>query len=245
MRSYGPHARAHGRLFVAHALGGAGAAGEPPRESSDTPSEAAEPQPTAPKGRPPPSTCRLHTAEPPPPTPTAEAVDSAAVKEVTLDPTTKPPVCRRYVPTGSRIATEVCQSAEVTDAVRASRARPDAPRHRRDAHAPGDARRGARAAQARRCASEACSLFHRSQPDGAFCASQSISRDKRGRVDGPGRALRLTRQRTKLWVSANENSYGQAHPYQRRVEKAGVAFTAVIGSRRRNPGEPWRRAPTA
>jgi hypothetical protein len=40
------------------------------------------------------------------------------VKEVTIDPTAKPPVCRRYVPTGSRIATERCQSAEVTDAAR-------------------------------------------------------------------------------------------------------------------------------
>jgi len=40
------------------------------------------------------------------------------VKEVTLDPTVKPPVCRRYVPTGSRIAKERCESAEVTDAAR-------------------------------------------------------------------------------------------------------------------------------
>jgi hypothetical protein len=58
------------------------------------------------------------------PTTEAPAAASAAdttepsqpVKEVTLDPTVKPPVCRRYVPTGSRIATERCQSAEVTDA---------------------------------------------------------------------------------------------------------------------------------
>jgi hypothetical protein len=43
------------------------------------------------------------------------------VKEITIDPTAKPPVCRRYVPTGSRIATERCQSAEATDAHAAER----------------------------------------------------------------------------------------------------------------------------
>ena len=50
----------------------------------------------------------------------AESDQVPAVKEVTLDPTAKPPVCRRYVPTGSRIATERCQSAEVADAGRAA-----------------------------------------------------------------------------------------------------------------------------
>lgn len=61
---------------------------------------------------------------------TAAAADPAAapapppaaaaqpVKEITLDPTAKPPVCRRYVPTGSRIAKERCASAEITDAAR-------------------------------------------------------------------------------------------------------------------------------
>jgi len=100
-------------------LGGAGAAAEPPLESTDTPSETAEPQPTR-SEQPAAADLPAATAEPPPATPSAEAVDAPAVKEVTLDPTTKPPVCRRYVPTGSRIATEVCQSAEVTDAVRAA-----------------------------------------------------------------------------------------------------------------------------
>lgn len=99
-------------------LGGAGAAAEPPLEGSDTPSEAAEPQPAS--SEQPATAANLPAATAAPATPSAEAVDAPAVKEVTLDPTTKPPVCRRYVPTGSRIATEVCQSAEVTDAVRAA-----------------------------------------------------------------------------------------------------------------------------
>lgn len=108
-------------------LGGAGTAAEPPLESSDSPSPATEPQPAS-SEQPvatadlPPATADLPpaTAEPPPATPSAEAVAVPTVKEVTLDPTVKPPVCRRYVPTGSRIATEVCQSAEVTDAVHAA-----------------------------------------------------------------------------------------------------------------------------
>ena len=53
-------------------------------------------------------------------TPPSEADKPQPIKEVTLDPTAKPPVCRRYVPTGSRIATERCQSAETTDAARAA-----------------------------------------------------------------------------------------------------------------------------
>src|SRR5688572_7306633 len=44
-----------------------------------------------------------------PSAPPAVAEQSHPVKEVTLDPTVKPPVCRRYVPTGSRIATERCK----------------------------------------------------------------------------------------------------------------------------------------
>jgi hypothetical protein len=52
-------------------------------------------------------------------TPTSPpAAKAQPVKEITLDPTAKPPVCRRYVPTGSRIAKERCESAEVTDAAR-------------------------------------------------------------------------------------------------------------------------------
>ena len=101
-------------------LGGAGAAAEPPLESSDTPSKAAEPQPASSEQPAAAADLPPATAEPPTATASAEAVATATVKEVTLDPTVKPPVCRRYVPTGSRIATEVCQSAEVTDAVRAA-----------------------------------------------------------------------------------------------------------------------------
>lgn len=105
-------------------VGAAGAAAEPPPPSTDTPSESAELQiatadlPTA-------TDDAIATGEPPAPTESASAADTEAdepqpVKEVTLDPTVKPPVCRRYVPTGSRIATEVCHSAEVGDSVRAA-----------------------------------------------------------------------------------------------------------------------------
>jgi hypothetical protein len=48
----------------------------------------------------------------PAPTESANAAESQPVKEVMLDPTAKPPVCRRYVPTGSRIAKKRCASAD-------------------------------------------------------------------------------------------------------------------------------------
>jgi hypothetical protein len=101
-------------------LVGAAAAADPPSESAET-SPAAADLPALTPDTP------VVTAEPPavaaegvPPTQITEAGDSQPVKEVTLDPTAKPPVCRRYVPTGSRIATERCRSAEVSDAVRAA-----------------------------------------------------------------------------------------------------------------------------
>ena len=65
---------------------------------------------------PPSTTSPPASANPPPATRVSEADKTRPVKEVTLDPTAKPPICRRYVPTGSRIATERCQSAE-TDAL--------------------------------------------------------------------------------------------------------------------------------
>lgn len=101
-------------------LGDAGVAAEPPPEGADTPSEAAEPRPAT-SDEPAATTDVAPTTVEQAPGPTSAATDDdPAVKEVTLDPTVKPPVCRRYVPTGSRIATEVCQSAEVTDAMRAA-----------------------------------------------------------------------------------------------------------------------------
>lgn len=100
-------------------LGDAGVAAEPPPEGTDTPAEAAEPRPASPSDLPAADVAPA-TAEPAPAPASAETDNVPAVKEVTLDPTVKPPVCRRYVPTGSRIATEVCQSAEVTDAMRAA-----------------------------------------------------------------------------------------------------------------------------
>jgi hypothetical protein len=82
------------------ALLGGPAAGDPPPVMAD--------RPAAPADAPP-------TADAPPASEPPRADKAEAVKEVTLDPTAKPPVCRRYVPTGSRIATERCQSAETAD----------------------------------------------------------------------------------------------------------------------------------
>jgi hypothetical protein len=101
-------------------LGSGGVAAEPPSESTDTPSETTEPRPATSEEPTATTDVAPATAEPAPATASAETDNVPAVKEVTLDPTVKPPVCRRYVPTGSRIATEVCQSAEVTDAMRAA-----------------------------------------------------------------------------------------------------------------------------
>jgi hypothetical protein len=106
--------------------GGPSAVAEPPTASNGETSEAAKPRIVA-TGLPAPTTSPAAGTEPPPAAatdaeaaPAAEANTVQPVKEVTLDPAVKPPVCRRYVPTGSRIATEVCQSAEVADTVRAA-----------------------------------------------------------------------------------------------------------------------------
>jgi hypothetical protein len=82
------------------------AAADPPPSRADLPSAPADAPPT---------TANAPSASEPPGPAKVEAV-----KEVTLDPTAKPPVCRRYVPTGSRIATERCQSAETADDARAA-----------------------------------------------------------------------------------------------------------------------------
>lgn len=100
-------------------LADASAATEPPLERTDTPSETAE-APASTAELPAATDLPAATSELAPATSSAKADDVPAVKEVTLDPTAKPPVCRRYVPTGSRIATERCQSAEVADASRAA-----------------------------------------------------------------------------------------------------------------------------
>jgi len=52
----------------------------------------------------------------PPAAATAGTEKARPVKEVTIDLTAKPPVCRRHVPTGSRIATKRCRSAEADSA---------------------------------------------------------------------------------------------------------------------------------
>lgn len=103
--------------------GGMSAAAEPPPPSTAAPSESAELQIATVDLAAAPADSVVTDA--PAPTEPATAADTEPeelqpVKEVTLDPTVKPPVCRRYVPTGSRIATEVCHSAEVADAVRAA-----------------------------------------------------------------------------------------------------------------------------
>ena len=105
-------------------VGGTGAAAQPPPASTETPPEPAELQ-LATADLLTTTADAVVTDDLPAPTERAAAADTEAdtlqpVKEVTLDPTVKPPVCRRYVPTGSRIATEVCHSAEVADAVRAA-----------------------------------------------------------------------------------------------------------------------------
>jgi hypothetical protein len=105
-------------------VSGTAAVAEPPPESTDTPPESAELR-IATADAPATTAAPAATGELPTPIEGATVADTEAdelqpVKEVTLDPTVKPPVCRRYVPTGSRIATEVCQSAEVADSVRAA-----------------------------------------------------------------------------------------------------------------------------
>jgi len=103
-------------------VGERSAAAEPP--VGDTPPESPEPRIETAALRTtadPAVTAELPTAATDGAPATATEADKLQpVKEVTLDPTVKPPVCRRYVPTGSRIATEVCQSAEVADSARAA-----------------------------------------------------------------------------------------------------------------------------
>jgi len=48
-------------------------------------------------------------ADPSQPTPSGDAVRAPPVKEITIDPTIKEPVCRRQAPTGSRIAKARCE----------------------------------------------------------------------------------------------------------------------------------------
>jgi hypothetical protein len=45
--------------------------------------------------------------------PGADAVSAPPVKEITIDPNAKEPVCRRAAPTGSRIAKERCETPAV------------------------------------------------------------------------------------------------------------------------------------
>jgi hypothetical protein len=56
-------------------------------------------------------------------TPTAENKTPENVRVVTIDPTVRPPVCRRVVPTGSRIAEQRCETPnrEATAADEATR----------------------------------------------------------------------------------------------------------------------------
>jgi hypothetical protein len=98
--------------------GEADAGTEPGPERTDPPSESAE-APASTAERPDAADSSAATSELAP-AKSAEDDQVPAVKEVILDPTTKPPVCQRYVPTGSRIATERCHSAEVGDAARAA-----------------------------------------------------------------------------------------------------------------------------
>lgn len=49
-------------------------------------------------------------AAPPDPTPARQPARADPVKEITIDPHAKEPVCRRYTPTGSRIAKRRCET---------------------------------------------------------------------------------------------------------------------------------------
>jgi hypothetical protein len=60
------------------------------------------------------------TAEPP------AAKPADAVVEITIDPNAQTPVCRRYTPTGSRIATEVCEQPTAKISAAAEQANRDA-----------------------------------------------------------------------------------------------------------------------
>jgi hypothetical protein len=57
-------------------------------------------------------------AAPPPAVTPSIADTNPPVKEVTIDPNAKEPVCRRQAPTGSRIARERCAAAEPSRAER-------------------------------------------------------------------------------------------------------------------------------
>jgi hypothetical protein len=50
------------------------------------------------------------TAPAPAPSATADHKPIGAVRVVTIDPNARPPVCRRVVPTGSRIAEQRCET---------------------------------------------------------------------------------------------------------------------------------------
>jgi hypothetical protein len=74
-----------------------------------------------------------HAADPPtaPPTqpsatPTTTAAPSATalknVRTITVDPTVRRPVCKRFVPTGSRIAEQRCAAPQTTAQAEADRA---------------------------------------------------------------------------------------------------------------------------
>ena len=72
---------------------------------------------------------------------TADTKAPENVRTVTLDPNERRPVCRRHVPTGSRIAEQRCESADEGAHRRRSRQpRHLAPRPRRDARSASDAR---------------------------------------------------------------------------------------------------------
>jgi hypothetical protein len=60
-------------------------------------------------------------ADPAPATPGVAEPGAESVKEITIDPNVKEPVCRRYTPTGSRIAKQRCESATANSTLGAER----------------------------------------------------------------------------------------------------------------------------
>ena len=58
---------------------------------------------------------RSRATKAPPPAAAGESTDTEApenVRIVTIDPNARPPVCRRFVPTGSRIAERRCEAPQ-------------------------------------------------------------------------------------------------------------------------------------
>ena len=64
-------------------------------------------------------------ADPSQPTTPRDAVRTPPVKEITIDPTIKEPVCRRQAPTGSRIVKARCEAPSIVSCAERDQLRRD------------------------------------------------------------------------------------------------------------------------